>query len=314
MDIAVIICAYTLDRWELLSEAVAAVRRQTLAPKDVILVIDGNEELQARAERELTGAIVLANRHGHGLSGGRQTGADHTTAEILAFLDDDAIPEPQWLEQMLAAYDDPQTLGAGGEVQPLWLTEPPQWLPKELYWIVGCTYAGMPVTDGRIRNPIGANMSLRADVLARAGTFAPSLARLNRGKSVSGTAEETEFSIRAVRMFPNGYWAYRPDARVHHAVPAERTTWAYFVRRCRLEASAKAVLTGLTGTGPGLSSERAYARDILPRAFLRELRAAARGDTTALRRAGAIAAGLTITAVSYLEQRVRLALVRRAPN
>jgi hypothetical protein len=169
----------------------------------------------------------------------------------------------------------------------------------------------MPIRDGRIRNPIGANMSMRAAVLARTGSFEPSLARLDRGTSVSGTAEETEFCIRAARLHPGSYWAYRPGARVRHAVPAERTTWRYFVRRCRLEAAAKAVLTGLTGPREGLESERVYVRSVLPRAIARELLSATRGDPIGLLRAATIAGGLSITAVSYAEQRARLQLRHR---
>jgi hypothetical protein len=48
-------------------------------------------------------------------------------------------------------------------------TASPVWFPCEFDWVVGCTYAGMDVRGGRIRNPIGANMSIRADVIARAG-------------------------------------------------------------------------------------------------------------------------------------------------
>lgn len=83
--------------------------------------------------------------------------------------------------------------------------------------------AGMHVRDGRIRNPIGTNMSVRADVLRHAGGFTSDLGRRKLGFSVSGRAtfggkaescEETEFCIRAARLHPGGYFAYRPGARV----------------------------------------------------------------------------------------------------
>jgi glucosyl-dolichyl phosphate glucuronosyltransferase len=306
VDVSVIICAFTLERWEMLAQAVVSVRRQTLPAREIILVIDGNEALQHRAEAELPGTTVLANRHGPGLSGARQTGSELATSTILAFLDDDAIADPNWLEELVAPYDDPHALGVGGSVEPAWVANQPRWLPPEFYWVVGCTYAGLPSTGGRIRNPIGANMSMRAAVLARTGSFEPRLARTNRGTKMSGTAEETEFCIRAARLHPGGYWAYRPSARARHAVPAERTTGRYFVRRCRLEAAAKAILTGLAGPSEGLASERAYVRSALPRAVARELRQAARGHPIGLLRATVIVAGLAITALSYLEQRLRL--------
>jgi glycosyltransferase involved in cell wall biosynthesis len=305
MDVSVIICAYTLERWDLLSQAIAAVHAQTHPAREVILVIDGNDELLKRSGAELPGTTVLANRHGDGSTGARRTGTEHARSTVLAFLDDDAIPDPQWLAEMAGAYDDPDVLGVGGFLEPLWLGDPPAWLAPEFYWIVGCTYAGMPVDSGRIRNPISANMSVRADVVARAGGMDPRLSRTHRGATVSGTAEETEFCIRAARLYPGGYWAYRPAARVRHAVPPERTTWRYFVGRCRLEAAAKAVLTEIAGRDDGLASERAYVRSVLPRAVVRELTAAVRGDRAGFPRAATIVAGLSITAFWYVVERVR---------
>ena len=92
---------------------------------------------------------------------------------------------------------------------------------------------------------------------------------------------------------------FQPAAEVLHTVTAERTTWRYFVKRCRLEAHAKTILTGLTGTESGLSSERSYATRVLPRAVMRELVAAVRGDRDGITRALAIVAGLLITAGEY---------------
>jgi len=305
--VSVIICAYTLDRWDDLVRAVQSVRTQTYPALETIVVVDGNEELGRRAEQELENVAILMNTHAPGLSGGRLTGGDHATGAILAFLDDDAIADDVWLEELRAAYDDPQVLGAGGRVDPLWEHDRPRWLPAELDWVVGCTYAGLPIDDGRIRSPIGANMSMRAEVLRRTGSFATELSRLERGTAVSGTAEETEFCIRATRLYPGQYWVYRPRARVRHAVPAKRCTWQYFLRRCTVEGDAKGHLTRLAGTREGLRSERVYVRSVLPRAVARELGAALRGRPAALARAGAIIVGLAATTFAYLRTRLLLA-------
>jgi hypothetical protein len=155
-------------------------------------------------------------------------------------------------------------------------------------------------------------MSLRADVLRGAGGFTSDLGRRKLGFSVSGRAriggkaescEETEFCIRAARLFPGGYWAYRPGACVHHAVPPQRTTWKYFVHRCLVEGTAKAVLRGLTGSKDGLGSEGRYVREVLPRAVLHNLSAALHGQPGAARRAAAIVAGLALTAFAYARTR-----------
>jgi glycosyltransferase involved in cell wall biosynthesis len=308
-SVSVIICAYTMDRWDDLVRAVDSIRAQTRPALETIVVIDGNDELKARAEREIDGVAVLMNTHSAGLSGGRLTGGDHARGTILAFLDDDAIADDVWLEEIHAALSDPSALGVGGRVDPLWETDRPPWLPAEFDWVVGCTYVGLPIHNGRIRSPIGANMSMRATVLQRAGTFAPELSRLERGTAVSGTAEETEFCIRATRLYPGQYWVYRERARVRHAVTAQRGTWRYFLRRCRVEGDAKARLTRLAGTQDGLRSERAYVVSVLPRAVLRELSAGVRGERDGLARAGTIIVGLAVTTLAYL--RTRLLLARR---
>jgi glucosyl-dolichyl phosphate glucuronosyltransferase len=305
-DFSVLISAFTLERWDSLVAAVESVRGQTLAAREIIVVIDGNEELQRRAQAYLEGAIVTANAHGPGLCGGRQTGAEMARGSLLAYLDDDTIADPDWLEQHAAAYRDPAVLGVGGPVVPMWRGLPPRWLPEEFFWVIGCTYAGLPQDAGRIRNPIGSNMSMRAEVLARTGGFEARLSRTRRGRSVSGSCDETEFCIRASQRHPDGYWVFQPRARVHHQVPVNRTTWRYFVHRCRLEGASKAIVTGLIGPVDGLQSERTYTRSVLPRAVARELASALHGEGTGVLRAATIIAGLLITGTAYAEGRARL--------
>ncbi len=313
---SIVICAHTLDRWDELARAVESVRAQTPPPHEIIVVIDNNAALLERASREIAGTTVLANAGQPGLSGARMTGAEHASGAVIAFLDDDATADPGWLRALMEAYRDPAVLGAGGPVEPLWRVPPPPWFPGEFHWVVGCTYAGMDVRDGRIRNPIGANMSVRADVLRRAGGFTSHLGRRKLGFSVSGRAriggkaescEETEFCIRAARLHPGGYFAYRRDARVHHAVPALRTTWKYFVHRCLVEGAAKAALTGLAGSS-GLRAESRYVWRVLPSAVASALKSALRGQDGAAARAGAIVAGLALTAFAYA--RIRLGSTR----
>ena len=117
---------------------------------------------------------------------------------------------------------------------------------------------------------------------------------------VAESCEETEFCIRASGLFPGGIWLYCPRARIRHVVPAQRTTWRYFVHRCRMEGTAKAVLTGLTGSRDGLGSERRYVLT-LARSVLRYV------CTGKLGRAMAICAGLAMTTNAY--GRARLARV-----
>jgi hypothetical protein len=193
----------------------------------------------------------------------------------------------------------------------MWMSPRPLWFPGEFDWVVGCTYDGMRVRGNAVRNVLGANMSVRADVLRTAGGFATALGRRTkslRSSAIADSCEETEFCIRAARLHPGGYWVYQPSARVRHKVPRERTTWRYFTRRCRMEGAAKAVLAGLTGSRDGLASERHYLTRVLSRAVFRELGNAACRRHGSLARAAAISAGVSITAWAYF--RTRLAMAR----
>ena len=304
---SVIICAYTFARWDELIACVESVAGQTRQPLEIILVIDGNHELKARAEATFNGVKVVMNDGVRGLSGGRMTGSKLARGRYLAFLDDDAVASPGWLDGHHHAYADPNVLGVGGPTRPLWQSPRPAWFPDEFLWVVGCSYRGLPMDGNRIRNPIGANMSVRAEVAERVGSWAEAL---GRGNGAAGTADETEFAVRAARSVEGGYWAFSDEAAVLHTVTPVRARWAYFVGRCRLEAGAKAVVATLVGTQDGLASERTYVVRSLPVGVLRGLRDAVRGDHGGLLRAGAIVAGLGITAAEY--GRLRLGAKVRA--
>src|SRR5690349_6967583 len=97
---AVIICAYTEDRWQDLVEAVASVRGQTLPPDDIVLVLDHHPGLLARAREQFNGLTIIENPAAPGLSNARNAGIAATDADLLAFIDDDAVAEPVWLKTL----------------------------------------------------------------------------------------------------------------------------------------------------------------------------------------------------------------------
>src|SRR5690349_1535306 len=97
LDISVVICAYTEERWENLVAAVASLESQSIPPREIILVVDHNTSLFERARAHLRSAIVIENREQRGLSGARNSGVAIAEGMLIAFLDDDAIAEPDWL-------------------------------------------------------------------------------------------------------------------------------------------------------------------------------------------------------------------------
>ncbi len=254
-----------MKRWDTLVAAVQSCHAQTLQPDEVIVVIDHNDELLEKAAATFATEHVIANESISGVSGARNTGVMRASGDILAFLDDDAYADRSWLENLSKPFADPNVVGCGGWLIPHWEGPEPRWFPKTFLWVVGCSYDGLPEDGAVIRNPIGANMALRRDVVGEVGGFSLSLGR-------SGTlplgCEETELCIR--------YGVRHPDARVilvrgavvHHRVPASRCTWKYYLHRCWSEGISKAAVADLVGTGAGLSSERRHALHALPRELL----------------------------------------------
>jgi hypothetical protein len=88
-------------------------------------------------------------------------------------------------------------------------------------------------------------------------------------------------------------------AMILHLVPADRSRFSYFRARCYAEGLSKALVTANVGSRDGLSSEWRYTVRTLPIGVARGLADFARGDSSGLGRAGAIAAGLGSTVAGY---------------
>src|SRR5690349_8888005 len=118
-----------MERWNDLFEAVASVRTQTVPVFETVVVIDHNPALLARAQDGLPGVIVTANAGPAGASASRNSGVSVSHGEIVAFLDDDAVASPTWLEALLGHFAGPDVVGVGGRLDPLWAASRPRWFP-----------------------------------------------------------------------------------------------------------------------------------------------------------------------------------------
>jgi len=304
LTLSVIICAYTLDRWADVRRAVASCFDQEPEPLEVILVSDRNAELFARAQEQLPSVRVVENTQAGGLSGARNSGVAVARGDVIAFLDDDAAAEPGWAKNLLAAYEtEEHVIGVAGFVRPDWRGERPGWFPEEFLWVVGCSYRGLPTERAQVRNGIGANMSFRRSVFTAAGGFDANIGRF--GADAAG-CEETEFSIRARRVDPDGIVLMEPAAVCIHSVGPERTQRAYFRRRCLAEGRSKALVSKLAGSEAALSSERAYVRTVLPSGVIAGVRDLLHGRPAGITRSVAIVEGLLMTAVAYGRARVSM--------
>ncbi|NUS84944.1 MAG: glycosyltransferase family 2 protein [Streptomyces sp.] len=318
---SVVICVYTEERWDDILAAVDSVRGQSLPAHETLLVVDHNPALLRRlaayygdggpgAEdredvrekvrlRVRVRVRVLANAGPRGLSAGRNTGIAASTGEVIAFLDDDAVAERDWLHHFAAAYADPAVLAVGGRTVPVWASRRrPPWFPEEFDWVVGCTYRGLPPGRVQVRNVLGGNASFRREAFELTGGFATGIGRDGDKRPLG--CEETELCIRLTRARPDAVLLIDDRAVIHHRVPPVRERFAYFRSRAYAEGLSKALVARSVGAQAGLSTERRYTTRVLPAGIARGLRDALLGRPGGAGRAAAIVAGVAAAASGYV--------------
>ncbi len=304
-DVSVIICAYTEERWSDLSDAIISIQQQTVPVRELILVIDHNSSLFKRVQRHFPDIVVIENTGPAGLSGARNSGIARAKGALVAFLDDDAIAEPDWLECLTRCFEDERVLGVGGTVEPAWISKQPAWFPVEFNWVVGCSYLNRPEQPRVVRNPFGGCTCYRRSMFEGVGGFR---SEIGRTKARPMGCEETELCIRARQLWPEKVFLYEPQASIHHRIPPGRGTWRYFRSRCYAEGISKALVTQFVGAKDGLASERDYTLRMLPSGVARGVwDGLVHFDVSGFMKAGAIIFGLFLTTSGYVSGKFSLA-------
>lgn len=176
---------------------------------EVIVVADPAGITAARA----TGMVLkLVEFDEANISAARNLGLAQAAADVVAFIDDDAVAEPTWASRLCAAFADPQVMAATGfvrgrngisfqwtacEVDALGFDHP---LPP-----VAATYEG---TADRAVKTTGTNCAFRRETLVSIGGFDPNFRFY---------LDESDVNLRLSGL---GLTAVVPDAQVHHGFAA----------------------------------------------------------------------------------------------
>jgi GT2 family glycosyltransferase len=304
LSVSVIICCFSLDRLQDLRAAVESVVRQTVRPDELIVSVDNNPALVDALAAELPSSIdIVANERVRGLSETRNVALEAATCDIVAFLDDDAVAEPTWLESVLASFDDKDIMAVGGKSEPAWERgEAPRWFPPEYDFIIGCTDHKSLIVNGdrEVRSVTGSNMAFRRDVFSKLGGWKK---ELGRGQTKTG-GEEAELCLRLKAAIPEARIVYDDRAVVHHKVTRQRSTFRYVFTYAFNEGVVRAQLRKYASlfNGQPLAAERLFVRRLAFSVLPRRL--------TSFHRPAAIAQGLVIivntglVALGYLRGRL----------
>lgn len=230
-QIAAIICTHNRDHY--LGAAIDSLLQQDCQNIEILVVDNGSsdhtkEVVESRLDHPQLKYIyepVL------GLSVARNTGANNTTAPILAYLDDDAIASRQWLRILVNAYNNNEKLAiAGGKVTLIWPKgmKPPLWLSDDLAGGLGLYDLGTEVVyiEKPGLTPRGLNYSVRRTFLEKIGGFDANLGRVGTKLLSNEELFMTELALKHGLQV-----AYIPDALVAHNVAPERLKPSWFFRR-----------------------------------------------------------------------------------
>lgn len=261
MKVSVVICTYSPDMFDAFTDSVESVLEQTYDDIELVLVVDGNQRLYERVVDTYGGLENVdthLNEENVGLSKSRNRGAELATGDVIAFLDDDAVADEQWIEELVAVYEEENAIAVGGKMVGNWVAGKPSFLPEEFYWLVGVTHRGFAEPGEEVRNTFGSNISFRREVFDEIGGFDPELGR--RG-SLNIQAEETIFCVRMRERYGRGV-VYNPDAVVAHKVFDYRTDPKWLLERAFWQGYSKHVLGKLVPDASG-KNETAYLRQLL---------------------------------------------------
>jgi GT2 family glycosyltransferase len=217
---SVIVCSHNGART--ISECLAALQQLEYPDFEVIVVDDGSTDATAAIART-HGFRVIATEN-RGLSSARNTGLAAATGDIVAYIDDDAFPDPQWLSYLALAFLESRHAGIGGPNVP----PPGAGLTADCVAHSPGSPMHMLLSEHEAEHIPGCNMAFRASALRSIGGFDPRL-------RVAGDDVDVCWRIRQ-RGWTLGF---SPGALVWHR---RRGTVRAYWRQQRAYGTAEALL------------------------------------------------------------------------
>ncbi len=214
------------------------MQNQTIPQADYqVLVVDNNDDASEREQfaNEVQGwpGLEVIVSSPPGLSRARNVAMERCKTEYIVFIDDDAFPEPGWLDALLNGFRKSSASVLAGPIVPVWPKPRPDWLPEKY---VACLTILDHGHEDRFLSEYefayGTNMAFKTSALREVGGFNAALGRTGSKTLISDEEIEVQIALRA-----RGHKAfYASGATVSHRVHENRLNRNYFRARMAWQA------------------------------------------------------------------------------
>jgi cellulose synthase/poly-beta-1,6-N-acetylglucosamine synthase-like glycosyltransferase len=114
LPVTVYVPAYNVA--EYLPRCLEGLLSQTPPANEILVVDDGSRDMSAEIAAKYPGVTLLRHETNQGLAAARNTGMRAARNELVASVDADCVPAPDWLVQLAGHFEDPSIVGVGGKL------------------------------------------------------------------------------------------------------------------------------------------------------------------------------------------------------
>lgn len=223
----------TKDRGPAISETIDSLLNLDFPISDREIVIVDNlsnpenqQHLKSFADR-FPEQIKYVREEKLGLCNARNCGIEHSSGELIVFLDDDAVVPNYWLTNLIKPFDNPKVYAAGGKVIAKFTSPPPDWIDKRFGMYISNFDRGEETAELFYNEyPRGANMIFRRTAFDKCGLFLDCFDRKGNSLMSYGDIE------MCYRVDQAGLSVmYIPDAEIYHLIRGDRLNIEWFKKR-----------------------------------------------------------------------------------
>jgi glycosyltransferase involved in cell wall biosynthesis len=244
MHVVISVVIATCNRVNYLEKAIISLYNQSLEKgKYEVIIVDNasTDRTKDMVEDKMQyfKNLIYVYEGTPGTNFARNTGLQRASGKYIAFIDDDAIANPQWLERIIYRFQtiNPTPGIVGGKVSPIWEVEKPSWITNKLLGALSIVdYSDQPIF---LTNKFlfSVNMAFPSHLLKEYGGFDTRLCR--KGKNLITNDE----ILIASKLKQAGYkFFYDPAIHVEHIIPQTRLHPEWFIRRANAQGFSDAIM------------------------------------------------------------------------